>query len=62
MGQMNSACFSHQHTILADGDHTHTVPTHNHTGTVNVNNMDSGNTAPETRPANVAVKFWRRIN
>lgn len=62
MGQMNSNCFTHTHTINADGAHSHTIPVHNHTGTVNVSNMDSGNTAPETRPTNVAVKFWRRIN
>lgn len=62
MGQMNSNCFTHTHTINADGNHAHSIPIHNHTGTVNVSNMDSGNSAPETRPTNVAVKFWRRIN
>jgi len=62
MGQMNSACFTHTHTINPDGNHSHTIPVHNHTGTVNVSFVNSGNSAPETRPTNVAVKFWRRIN
>jgi hypothetical protein len=62
MGQMNSACLNHTHTISTDGSHTHTVPAHNHTATVNVGNMSTGTADTETRPVNVAVKFWRRIN
>jgi hypothetical protein len=51
------------HNTSVDGNHTHTIPDHNHTGTVTVNNVSAGaNTASETRPTNVAVIFWRRIN
>lgn len=52
---------NHNHAISNDGNHTHTIPDHNHTGTVTVNN-NNGNTATETRPTNVAVIFWRRVN
>ena len=62
MGQMNSSCLTHTHTINADGTHNHTVPAHNHTATVTVGNMSTGTADTETRPVNVAVKFWRRIN
>lgn len=43
-------------------DHAHTVPDHNHTVNVTVNGAATGTTAGETRPDNVAVIFWRRIN
>jgi hypothetical protein len=52
---------NHNHSISADGNHTHTIPDHNHTGTVTINN-NNGNSANETRPTNVAVIFWRRVN
>ncbi|MBS1653175.1 MAG: hypothetical protein JSU07_14305 [Bacteroidetes bacterium] len=53
---------NHNHSISTDGNHTHTVPAHNHTGTATVGNMASGTPGIETRPINVAVKFWRRLN
>lgn len=86
MGQLNSGCFAHSHTITTDGahnhavpmyahrhwmkqratsteaSHTHSVPDHTHTFTLNAANMTGGNVANETRPNNVAVAFWRRIN
>jgi hypothetical protein len=86
MGQLNSTCFAHTHTITTDGahnhtvpmyahrhwikqrntstepSHTHTVPDHTHTFTLNATTFSSGNVANETRPNNVAVVFWRRIN
>ncbi|MCW5909086.1 MAG: collagen-like protein [Chitinophagales bacterium] len=62
MGQMGDACLSHTHGINADGAHTHTIAPHNHTASVTVAGMASGNIAAETRPTNVAVVFWRRIN
>lgn len=43
-------------------DHAHTVADHNHTVNVTVNGVATGTTAGETRPDNVAVIFWRRIN
>lgn len=62
MGQMGDACLNHTHGINADGAHTHTIAPHNHSASVTVSNMASGNVATETRPDNVAVVFWRRIN
>lgn len=63
LGRLNNE-LNHNHSISADGNHTHTIPPHNHTGTVIINNVSGGaNTnANETRPTNVAVIFWRRIN
>jgi hypothetical protein len=52
---------NHNHSISSDGSHTHTIPDHNHTGSLTIND-NSGNTATETRPTNVAVIFWRRVN
>lgn len=62
LGNMGSACLNHGHVINADGDHSHTLPAHNHTGTVTVNGVNTGTTDVEVRPDNVAVKFWRRTN
>ena len=86
MGRLNDACMNHNHTINADGNHSHTVdlyahrhfikqrvtsdsPSHTHTiadhthaTTVTVGTANSGTTATETRPDNVAVIFWRRTN
>lgn len=52
---------NHNHSISIDGNHTHTIPDHTHTGSVTINN-NNGNNAIETRPTNVAVIFWRRVN
>ncbi len=60
LGRLNVE-LNHNHAITADGAHTHTVPAHNHPLTLNVGNMNSGNTGTETRPVNVAVFFWRRV-
>jgi hypothetical protein len=60
LGALNNE-LNHNHAINFDGNHVHTIPDHNHTGTVTINN-NNGNTANETRPINVAVIFWRRIN
>lgn len=62
MGRMGDACFSHAHSITADGVHAHTVAPHAHTGSVVIGNMATGTAAAETRPDNVAVVFWRRVN
>jgi hypothetical protein len=62
MGRMGDACLSHAHGITADGVHMHNVAPHNHTGSVTIGNMLTGSAAAETRPDNVAVVFWRRIN
>jgi hypothetical protein len=62
MGQMGDGCFGHQHSISADGGHSHSITPHNHSGSVTVGNMSSGSIAFETRPDNVCVVFWRRIN
>jgi hypothetical protein len=62
MGRMGDGCFTHGHSISADGIHTHTLAPHNHTGSIVVGNMLTGSTAAETRPDNVAVVFWRRVN
>lgn len=61
MGQLNQGCLDHTHVINADGTHAHTIDPHNHTATVNVANISSGSIATETRPTNVAVVFWRRV-
>ncbi len=53
---------NHNHAISTDGSHNHIVPPHTHTGLVTVGNMATGTAANETRPTNVAVKFWRRTN
>ncbi len=60
MGQLNQSCLDHTHGIIADGNHQHTISPHNHSVSITVGNMDSGNIATETRPTNVAVTFWRR--
>ena len=59
--------YAHRHYLKqrptsSDGMHVHTIPTHTHTGTVTVGNVNSGNAGAENRPANVAVIFWRRTN
>lgn len=61
MGRLNDGCMNHTHTFTttADGVHSHTVPDHTHNINVTVN---SGGGGVETRPANVAVIFWRRTN
>jgi hypothetical protein len=85
-GRLGDGCMGHNHTITADGDHTHnvdfyahrhwikerattngpdhqhTVPDHTHALNITVNGASTGTTAGETRPDNVAVIFWRRIN
>ncbi|MDW8273744.1 MAG: hypothetical protein RMJ53_05900 [Chitinophagales bacterium] len=51
------------HTTSTSGSHTHTLPDHTHTGSVSVTNITGANSDNnETRPVNVAVIFWRRIN
>ncbi len=52
---------SHTFTTSTDGAHSHTVPPHSHSLSITVGNMNSGSIAAETRPTNVAVTFWRRI-
>lgn len=75
MGRLNDNCMQHSHTVpmyahrhwlksratSSDGAHTHTIPDHTHIINVTVGNMTSGGGA-ETRPVNVAVVFWRRVN
>jgi len=61
MGQMNNL-LNHTHTISTDGAHTHTVPDHTHTFSLTAGTITTGNNANETRPTNVAVVFWRRVN
>lgn len=75
MGRLNDGCMNHSHTVpmyahrhwlksratSSAGTHSHTVPDHTHTLSVTVGNMTSGGGA-ETRPVNVAVVFWRRVN
>lgn len=61
MGQLNQSCLDHTHVINADGTHSHTIDPHNHTASVYVGNVSSGSIATETRPTNVAVVFWRRV-
>jgi hypothetical protein len=63
----NIAYFAHRHWIKSrptttTGAHFHTLPDHAHTINVSVTNMSTGNIATETRPTNVAVKYWRRTN
>lgn len=59
--------YAHRHWIkeraTSNGpDHQHTVPDHTHPLNVSVDGASTGSTAVETRPDNVAVIFWRRIN
>lgn len=77
MGRLNDGCMNHSHTMnvgmyahrhwiktratTTNGAHSHTVPDHTHTISVIVGNMTSGG-GTETRPVNVAVVFWRRVN
>lgn len=60
LGSLNNE-LNHNHAIATDGNHTHTIPDHTHTGSITINN-NTGSTAAETRPTNVAVVFWRRTN
>lgn len=60
MGQLNQGCLDHTHGINADGSHSHTTPAHSHSLSLSVGNMSTGNISTETRPANMAVTFWRR--
>ncbi len=62
MGLLSDVCMGHLHNIFADGNHSHTVADHTHTFNLNVGNMNSGTSGTETRPDNVAVVFWRRVN
>ena len=62
MGRLSDGCMGHIHNITADGAHTHTIADHTHTFNLNVGNMNSGSIGTETRPDNVAVVFWRRVN
>lgn len=59
--------YAHRHWIkqraTSNGpDHQHQVPDHTHPLNVTVNGASTGSSAGETRPDNVAVIFWRRIN
>jgi len=62
MGRLSDGCMGHIHNIVADGVHTHTIADHTHTFNLNVGNMTTGSAGAETRPDNVAVVFWRRVN
>lgn len=61
MGQLNQGCLDHTHLINADGLHSHYIAPHSHTASINVGNVNAGSVATETRPINVAVVFWRRV-
>jgi hypothetical protein len=61
-GRLGDACMGHIHNITADGLHSHTIADHTHTNTFSVGNMSTGSAGTETRPDNVAVVFWRRVN
>jgi hypothetical protein len=75
MGRLNDGCMNHTHTVdmyahrhwikarptTSAGAHTHTIADHTHALTISVGNMSSGS-AVETRPTNVAVVYWRRVN
>ncbi len=59
--------YAHRHYIKqratsSDGAHTHTIADHTHTINITGGNMVTGNVGTETRPDNVAVVFWRRMN
>jgi len=59
--------YAHRHYLKqratsASANHTHSIPDHTHGLSVTVNGANSGTTATETRPDNVAVIFWRRTN
>lgn len=63
----NVDMYAHRHWIkersTSNGpDHQHQVPDHTHPLNVTVNGASTGSSAGETRPDNVAVIFWRRIN
>lgn len=65
--QHNIDFYAHRHWIKQRPtstalDHQHTVPDHTHPLNVSVNGASTGSSAGETRPDNVAVIFWRRIN
>lgn len=65
--QHNVDFYAHRHWIKQRAtsnasDHSHTVPDHTHPLNVTVNGASTGSFAGETRPDNVAVIFWRRIN
>jgi hypothetical protein len=76
MGRLNDGCMNHTHTVdmyahrhwlktrptTTNGAHTHTVPDHTHALTITGGVMNTGTSATETRPDNVAVVFWRRVN
>ena len=62
MGRLSDGCMGHIHNITADGNHSHTIADHTHTFNLNAGNMSTGNAGSETRPDNVAVVFWRRVN
>lgn len=75
MGRLNDGCMNHSHTVdmyahrhwiktratTSAGSHTHIVPDHTHSVSVTVAGVASGSAA-ETRPVNVAVRYWRRTN
>lgn len=59
--------YAHRHWIkeraTSNGpDHQHTIADHTHPLNVTINGASTGSYAGETRPDNVAVIFWRRIN
>jgi hypothetical protein len=65
--QHNFDLYAHRHWLKqrptsVSPDHSHTIADHTHNLNVSVNGAATGTFANETRPDNVAVIFWRRIN
>lgn len=61
------AMYAHRHWIkmratTVEPSHTHTIADHTHSFTLNATAVSGGSVANETRPTNVAVAFWRRVN
>lgn len=59
--------YAHRHFIkmratTLTGTRSHTIADHTHTFNLTVGNMNSGTVSIESRPDNVAVVFWRRVN
>ncbi len=76
LGRLFDNCMGHNHNVdfyahrhwirtrptTSNGAHTHTISDHTHTLNLTGGNMNSGASATETRPVNIAVVFWRRTN